>query len=184
MTVNLFIGLSVGASVSVANYYGAGKYKEVSEAVHTSMGISLVAGVAVGIFGVFMARNLLRLTGTPDDVIDQGTAYLTIYFAGMPFTMLYNFAAAILRALGDTKRPLYYLSISGAVNVVLNLVSVIVFGMGVAGVATATVISQIVSAGLIVSCMMRSHGAIHFNPREMRIHGDKLVQIVRVYVFT
>ncbi len=180
LIVNLLIGLSVGASVCVANHYGAGNMRDVRETVHTSMLISMIGGVIVGIVGIAFAPTFLGWMDTPDDVIDQASLYLRIYFAGMPFTMLYNFAAAILRALGDTKRPLYYLSISGAINVVLNLVFVIVFGMGVAGVATATVISQIVSAGLIVACMMRSRGAIHFNPREMRIHGDKLVQIVRV----
>lgn len=180
LTVNLFIGLSVGASVSVANHYGAGRYKEVNEAVHTSIGISLVAGVAVGIFGIFMARNLLHLTGTPDDVIDQGAAYLTIYFAGMPASMIYNFGAAILRAVGDTRRPLYYLTISGLANVVFNLISVIVFGMGAAGVALATVISQVISAALIVSCLCFSHGPIHLRPREIRIKKDRLLEIARV----
>ena len=108
LTVNLFIGLSVGASVSVASHYGAGRHKDVSQAVHTAIGISLVAGVAVGIFGICIARNLLELTGTPDDVMDQAVIYLTIYFSGMPASMLYNFGAAILRAVGDTRRPLYY----------------------------------------------------------------------------
>ena len=180
LIVNLLIGLSVGASVCVANDYGAGKLSDVRETVHTAMLISVVGGVLVSVVGIVFARTFLGWMGSPDDVIDQATLYLRIYFAGMPLNMAYNFAAAILRALGDTRRPLYYLTISGAVNVLLNLVFVIVFHMGVAGVATATVASQLVSTALIVTCMIRSHGAIHLEPRELRVHGDKLLRIVRV----
>ena len=180
LIVNLLIGLSVGASVCVANYYGAGKLRDVRETVHTAMLISVIGGVLVSVVGIVFARTFLGWMGSPDDVIDQATLYLRIYFAGMPLNMAYNFAAAILRALGDTRRPLYYLTISGAVNVLLNLMFVIVFHMGVAGVAAATVASQLVSTVLIVTCMMRSHGAIHLEPRELRVHGDKLLRIVRV----
>ena len=182
LTVNLFIGLSVGASVSVASHYGAGRHKDVSQAVHTAIGVSVVAGVAVGIFGMCMARKLLEMTGTPEDVMDQAVTYLTIYFSGMPASMLYNFGAAILRAVGDTRRPLYYLTISGLVNVALNLISVIVFHMGAAGVALATVASQVVSAVLIVLCLCRSHGAIHLRFKDVRLHRDKLVEIAKVGV--
>lgn len=180
LVVNLLIGLSVGTSVCVANFYGAGRHKDLRETVHTSMLISVIGGVIVAIVGIVFARTFLGWMGSPDDVIDQATLYLRIYFAGMPLNMAYNFAAAILRALGDTRRPLYYLAISGAVNVLLNLLFVIVFNMGVAGVATATVISQAVSTVLIVVCMIRSHGAIHLELRELRVHADKLWQIVRV----
>lgn len=180
LVVNLLIGLSVGTSVCVANFYGAGKQKDLRETVHTSMLISVIGGVIVAIVGIVFAKTFLGWMGSPDDVIDQATLYLRIYFAGMPLNMAYNFAAAILRALGDTRRPLYYLAISGAVNVLLNLLFVIVFNMGVAGVATATVISQAVSTVLIVVCMIRSHGAIHLELRELRVHTDKLWQIVRV----
>lgn len=180
LVVNLLIGLSVGTSVCVANFYGAGKQKDLRETVHTSMLISVIGGVIVAIVGIVFAKTFLTWMGSPDDVIDQATLYLRIYFAGMPLNMAYNFAAAILRALGDTRRPLYYLAISGAVNVLLNLLFVIVFNMGVAGVATATVISQAVSTVLIVVCMIRSHGAIHLELRELRVHADKLWQIVRV----
>lgn len=180
LVVNLLIGLSVGTSVCVANFYGAGKQKDLRETVHTSMLISVIGGVIVAIVGIVFAKTFLGWMGSPDDVIDQATLYLRIYFAGMPLNMAYNFAAAILRALGDTRRPLYYLAISGAVNVLLNLLFVIVFNMGVAGVATATVISQAVSTVLIVVCMIRSHGAIHLELRELRVHADKLWQIVRV----
>lgn len=180
LIVNLLIGLSVGASVCVANFYGAGRVKDVRDTVHTAMLISVVGGVIVGIVGMVFAKTFLGWMGSPDDVIDQATLYLRIYFAGMPLTMAYNFAAAIFRALGDTKRPLYYLAVSGIINVILNLVFVIVFHMGVAGVATATVISQAVSTTLIISCMMRSHGVIHLDVHELRVHGDKLREIVRV----
>lgn len=180
LVVNLLIGLSVGSSVCVANFYGAGKYKDLRETVHTSMLISVIGGVIVAVVGIVFAKTFLTWMGSPEDVIDQATLYLRIYFAGMPLNMAYNFAAAILRALGDTRRPLYYLAISGAVNVLLNLLFVIVFHMGVAGVATATVISQAVSTALIIVCMVRSHGAIHLELRELRVHADKLWQIVRV----
>lgn len=182
LTVNLFIGLSIGASVAVANHYGAGRHKDVNETVHTSVGISLIAGVVVGVFGVCMARKLLELTGTPDDVMDQAVTYLTIYFAGMPASMAYNFGAAVLRAVGDTRRPLYYLTISGLINVALNLVSVIGLGMGAAGVALATVVSQVVSAVLILICLCRSHGPIHLRFKSIRLHKDKLLEIAKVGV--
>lgn len=180
LTVNLFIGLSVGASVAVANYYGASRYKDITQAVHTAMGISVIAGVAVGAFGMCSARMLLNLTGTPDDVMDQAVIYLTIYFAGMPAAMIYNFGAAILRAVGDTRRPLYYLSISGAVNVLLNLFTVIVLDMGAAGVGLATAVSQVISAVLVVVCLCRSHGPIQLRFRDIHIHKEKLFEIAKV----
>lgn len=180
LIVNLLIGLSVGASVCVANFYGAGREKDVRETVHTAMLISVIGGVIVAVVGMVFAKTFLGWMGSPDDVIDQATLYLRIYFAGMPLTMAYNFASAIFRALGDTKRPLYYLAVSGLVNVILNLVFVIVFKMGVAGVATATVVAQAVSTTLIILCMIRSHSVIHLQRDMLRIHGDKLKEIVRV----
>lgn len=180
LIVNLLIGLSVGASVCVANFYGAGREKDVRETVHTAMLISVIGGVIVAAVGMVFAKTFLGWMGSPDDVIDQATLYLRIYFAGMPLTMAYNFASAIFRALGDTKRPLYYLAVSGLVNVILNLIFVIVFKMGVAGVATATVVAQAVSTTLIILCMIRSHSVIHLQRDMLRIHGDKLKEIVRV----
>ena len=180
LIVNLLIGLSVGASVCVANFYGAGREKDVRETVHTAMLISVIGGVIVAVVGMVFAKTFLGWMGSPDDVIDQATLYLRIYFAGMPLTMAYNFASAIFRALGDTKRPLYYLAVSGLVNVILNLIFVIVFKMGVAGVATATVVAQAVSTTLIIMCMIRSHSVIHLQRDMLRIHGDKLKEIVRV----
>lgn len=180
LIVNLLIGLSVGASVCVANFYGAGREKDVRETVHTAMLISVIGGVIVAVVGMVFAKTFLGWMGSPDDVIDQATLYLRIYFAGMPLTMAYNFASAIFRAQGDTKRPLYYLAVSGLVNVILNLIFVIVFKMGVAGVATATVVAQAVSTTLIILCMIRSHSVIHLQRDMLRIHGDKLKEIVRV----
>lgn len=180
LIVNLLIGLSVGASVCVANFYGAGREKDVRETVHTAMLISVIGGVIVSVVGMVFAKTFLGWMGSPDDVIDQATLYLRIYFAGMPLTMAYNFASAIFRALGDTKRPLYYLAVSGLVNVILNLIFVIVFKMGVAGVAIATVVAQAVSTTLIIMCMIRSHSVIHLQRDMLRIHGDKLKEIVRV----
>lgn len=180
LIVNLLIGLSVGASVCVANFYGAGREKDVRETVHTAMLISVIGGVIVSVVGMVFAKTFLGWMGSPDDVIDQATLYLRIYFAGMPLTMAYNFASAIFRALGDTKRPLYYLAVSGLVNVILNLIFVIVFKMDVAGVAIATVVAQAVSTTLIILCMIRSHSVIHLQRDMLRIHGDKLKEIVRV----
>lgn len=180
LIVNLLIGLSVGASVCVANFYGAGREKDVRETVHTAMLISVIGGVIVAVVGMVFAKTFLGWMGSPDDVIDQATLYLRIYFAGMPLTMAYNFASAIFRALGDTKRPLYYLAVSGLVNVILNLIFVIVFKMDVAGVAIATVVAQAVSTTLIILCMIRSHSVIHLQRDMLRIHGDKLKEIVRV----
>ena len=180
LIVNVFMGLSVGASVITSRYYGAGDYKSVGQTVHTSIGISLICGLIVTIFGVVMARELLILMDSPPDVLDQATLYVQIYFAGMIPNMLYNFGAAILRAVGDTKRPLYYLSISGLVNVLLNLLFVIAFHMGVAGVALATIISQVISAILVTVCLMRTEGAIHLDWSKVRIHWRKLGEIARV----
>ena len=180
LIINVFLGLSVGTSVLVAQHYGANRYKDVSETVHTAIAVSIVAGVAVGIFGFFVSKPLLRMMNSPEDVIDQAALYMRIYFLGMPVNMVYNFGSAILRAVGDTRRPLYYLSVAGVVNVLLNLFFVIVLKMGVAGVATATVVSQVVSVVLTLLCLMRTEGSIHLSWKKVRIFKDKLVGIVRI----
>lgn len=180
LIVNLFMGLSVGANVAAARAYGAQDLKAMSHTVHTSMLISLIGGVLLTVVGVIFAPTFLEWMGTPDNVIDLASLYLRIYFCGMLATMFYNFGAAILRSVGDTKRPLMYLSLAGVVNVVLNLVFVIGFKMSVAGVAIATVISQVISATLVVVCLVRSEGAIHFDVRKMRIYKNVLLDIVRV----
>lgn len=180
LLINLFVGLSVGANVVVAQCYGAGNYVETKKAVHTATGLSIISGIGVGIFGFFTAGVLLQLMDTPPEVLPLATTYMRIYFLGMPANMLYNFGAAILRAVGDTKRPLTYLTVAGVVNVVLNLVFVIAFGMGVKGVALATIISQFISAALIVICLMRSEGSIKLSPRQIRFERDKMVRIAKV----
>ena len=180
LIVNLFMGLSIGASVVVARHYGANSYKDVSESVHTSMTIAGICGVVVGIFGFVTARPLLVMMGSPEDVLEHAVLYVRIYFVGLPGMMLYNFGAGVLRAIGDTRRPLYFLTISGLVNVVCNLIFVIGFHMGVAGVAWATTISQYLSMGMILYCLMRSEGAIRLDLKKLGIKKDKLLDIVRV----
>ena len=180
LLVNLFIGLSVGANVLVARGYGAGDTAGVHRAVHTAMLAAAVSGVAMIAVGIGLARPLLELMGTPPEVIDQSTLYMRIYFAGMPALLLYNFGAAILRAVGDTRRPLYFLMAAGVVNVLLNLLFVIRFGMGVAGVALATVISECVSTTLILLCLSQSHSMCQLSVRELRIYPDQLRAILRV----
>ncbi len=180
LLVNVFMGLSVGTSVLVARRWGAGEMAEVSRAVHTSITVALISGELVGVVGVAFARPLLEMMDSPEDVIDMAALYVRIFFMGMPVNMLYNFGAAILRAVGDTRRPLYYLTISGLVNVLLNLLLVIVFHLDVAGVAIATVVSQLVSAVLVLLCLMRSTGPLRLNWRKLRIDGRQLLDIVQV----
>ena len=178
LMVNVFIGLSVGGSVAVAKSFGAGDPAAVHKAVHTAMTLAIIAGLAVGLIGFVFCRPLLALMDNP--VLDLATTYMKIYFLGMPFNMIYNFGASILRAVGDTRRPLTYLTIAGVVNVVLNLITVVLLHMNVAGVAIATVASQAVSAVLVVACLMRSHGVVHLDVKELRIHKRQLIDIARV----
>ena len=180
LLINVFMGLSVGASVVVAQRWGAGDQPAVGRAVHTAITVALGSSVLVGAIGVIFARPLLQLMGNPDDVIDLASLYMRIYFLGMPANLLYNFGAAVLRAVGDTKRPLYYLTIAGVANVLLNLLLVIVFHLSVAGVAIATVVSQAISAVLVTLCLHRTHSAIHLDFRRLRIHPAEFRAILRV----
>ena len=180
LIVNVFMGLGVGASVVISRAYGARDYQSVHKGVHTAVLVAAVGGVLVGVIGFFAARPLLKLMDSPDNVIDGATLYMQIYFIGMPANLLYTFGASILRAVGDTKRPLYYLSIAGVINVVLNLFLVIVCHLSVAGVAIATVVSQVVSMVLVIVCLIRTDGAIHLDLRKLRIHGKCLLEILRV----
>ena len=175
--VNLFIGMSLGASVLAARFYATGQEKEMSETVHTSITLALISGIAMGIIGVIAAKGALELMDTPDNVLNLSTLYMRIYFMGMPFFMLYNYGAAILRAVGDTKRPLLFLIISGATNVVLNLLLVIQFHLGVAGVAIATVISQCISCILVLRCLYLSDGSyqLRFNKLGMKTRYVKQI---------
>ncbi|WP_250815768.1 MATE family efflux transporter [Clostridium swellfunianum] len=180
LIVNLFMGLSVGTSVIVAQDSGAGDKVAVSRSVHTSIAISIIGGVIVMLLGLALAEPLLTMMGTPEDILDLSVLYMRIFFIGMPASMVYNFSAAILRSVGDSRRPMYYLIISGIVNVILNLFFVVVFHMSVDGVAWATVISQYISVILIILCLLKSDGAIRFIPKKMRIDGDKLKSIVKI----
>lgn len=180
LLVNLFIGMSVGVNVLVARYYGGKQDKEVSETVHTAIVISVLGGILLAILGISLAKPLLTLMDTPKDVINHSVLYMRIYFLGMPVMLLYNFGSAVLRAIGDTRRPLFYLMIAGVINVCLNLWFVISLHMGVAGVALATIIAQAVSAILIVRCLIHSEGCFRLYPNKLRISSDKLIRIARI----
>ena len=182
MFVNLFIGVSLGANVLSARFYAAGKEREMSETVHTAMTFALISGIVMVFVGLFCTRGALELMDTPADVIDQAALYMKIYFCSMPFFMLYNYGAAVLRAVGDTKRPLLFLIISGAINAVLNLFLVIAFSMGVAGVAIATVISQVISCVLVLWCLFTTDSCYRLQISKLGIKGEYLLQIFQVGV--
>lgn len=180
LIINIFIGLSLGSSVLMARYYGAKDTEDIHQLVHTSIMLSLISGAGLIVIGTALARPLLELMGTPHDVIDQAVLYMRIIFLGMPALMTYNFGAGILRAIGDTKRPLAFLFVAGVVNVILNLFFVIVFGLGVAGVAIATIISQYISAVLVLRCLMKDDAPYRLEIRKLRMHRRMLMQIIRV----
>ncbi|MCM1145515.1 MAG: MATE family efflux transporter [Blautia sp.] len=180
LLTNFFLGLSVGANVLVARFFGAKQQKDLTETVHTAMLLSIYSGIALTVIGCIGAKQILIWMQTPEDVLPLAVLYLRIYFLGMTATMLYNFGSAIMRAVGDTRRPLYYLSIAGVINVLLNLFFVITLQMDVAGVAAATVISQCISAFLIVRCMVKQQGGVHLELSGLRIDGDKLKRIVQI----
>lgn len=180
LLVNLFVGLSVGTSVTVAQGLGAHDDAEVGRIVHTSVTVSVLGGLVLGIIGFFAAKPLLGLMSTPADLLDQAALYMKIYFLGMPVTALYNFSSAVLRSSGDTRRPLIFLTIAGVLNVCLNLFFVIVCHMRVEGVALATVLSQAVSAGLVVWWLCRLKTAIHLDLKRLKIHGRALKKIIRI----
>lgn len=177
---NLFIGISLGANVLAARFYAAGREKEMSETVHTAITLALISGIVMAFVGLFFSRLALEWMDTPADVIDQSALYMKIYFIGMPFFMLYNYGAAILRAVGDTKQPLFFLMISGAINALLNLLLVIVFHLGVAGVAIATVISQLISCFLVLRCLCRSESSYRLQFSKLMIRGIYFKQILQV----
>ena len=180
LLINLFVGLSVGANVMAARHYGAKQEDELKRSVHTSMLLSIIGGIVLNAVGVFWTEGILKLMETPESVLPLAALYLRIYFIGMVPNMIYNFGSAVLRAIGDTRRPMYFLSLAGVINVALNLLFVIKFEMGVAGVATATVISQCISAALVVICMMKEKGAIRLNLKELRIDKKELIGILRI----
>ncbi len=180
LLTNVFVGLSIGTNVLTAQYYGAKKEKDLKETVHTSILLSVCSGVILTFVGIVGAKPLLELMQAPKEVLSLAVIYLRIYFLGMTSTMVYNFGSAILRAVGDTQRPLYYLLGAGIINVILNLFFVIACHMGVAGVAAATAISQTISAGLVVRCLIKEQGGIHLDLRALKINRKKFARIVRI----
>lgn len=179
LITNLFIGLSIGTNVIVAKDFGAKNEKELKETIHTSIVLSFISGIILTVIGVLGTGYILKLMQSPKEVLILATKYLKIYFLGITATMVYNFGSAILRAVGDTKRPLYFLFAAGIINVVLNLFFVIVFDLGVVGVAAATAISQFFAAGCIIFCLIKDDSNIHLNIRELSINRVKFIQILR-----
>ena len=180
LIVAVFMGLGVGVNVSVAHYHAIRQDRETEETVHTAAFIGMAGGVLLLVFGVLVTRPVLILMGSPDDVIHLATMYMRIYFLGMPANLFYNMGSAVLRAVGDTRRPLVYLMIAGVLNVLLNLMFVIGFNMDVAGVALATILSQLVSALLVLRCLMRSTDSYRLELRKIRIVRDKFLRILRI----
>ena len=180
MMVRAFTGISVGANVLAARERGAGEREEIHRTVHTAMSVALTGGVLLLAVGLIGADWLMQWMEVPEAITDQAAVYLKIYFWGMPATLIYDFGAALLRSVGDTRRPLYYLTLSGVVNVLLNLVLVVVFRLDVAGVAIATVVSNILSASLVLRCLLRDEGDIRLELRKLRIYRDKLLSILRI----
>lgn len=180
LLINLFVGVSVGANVLLGKHIGARDEENASKTVHTAVTFALVVGIAMIFVGSFLSRPLLELMGTPEDVINLSVLYMRIYFVGMPAFMFYNFGAALLRAVGDTKRPLYFLTLAGIINVIFNLIFVIVFHMGVAGVALATIISEGISAFLVFLCLKGADGVLHLDHRSLSFHKDVAIQMMKI----
>ncbi|MFI3114979.1 MAG: MATE family efflux transporter [Clostridia bacterium] len=177
--INVFNGLSLGASVVASRYFGSEDKEGLSQTVHTAIALSIFAGFILTIVGWVFARPMLVLMDTPLDVIEGSVLYLKIFFSGMIFNMGYNYGSALLRAVGDTKRPLKFLTIAGIINVVLNLIFVIVFNMGVAGVGFATIISQAVSMFLVFKCLILGDTAVKLEPKKIRFHKDKMIMLIK-----
>ncbi len=182
LLTNLFLGLSTGANVLTSRYMGSGNGEKISRTVHTSMFLAISSGAFLTIIGIIFAEDLLRLMKTPDEVLELSALYLRIYFLGMIAMMIYNFGSSILRSKGDTKRPLYFLAFAGVINVVLNLIFVIIFKMDVAGVALATVISQCISAGLILKCLIDETDAFQFQFKMLRPDKSIAVKLMKIGV--
>lgn len=180
LITNLFLGLSTSSNVLSANYMGAGDDDRVSKTVHTSLLISVISGLILTVIGVAFTEQMLIWMQTPEEVLNLSAVYLRIYFGGMVAMMIYNFGSALLRSKGDTKRPLYYLALSGVINIILNLVFVICFNMDVAGVGLATVISQCVSAFLVVRCLYKETDAFHFDFRKLKIDKKIMSKIFSI----
>ena len=182
LIINLFVGISVGANVVVSNFIGAGEGKDANKAVHTAMTLAAVSGIFLLFLGLLISKPILTLMNTPENVLPYALQYLRIYALGMPFIMLYNFGAAILRSIGDTKRPLLCLVLGGVLNAGLNLFLVIVFHLDVAGVAIATVLSNVVSSAMVLSFLMRERSEIRLEPGKLGLDRSNLRRILRIGV--
>lgn len=180
MLIGFFMGLSSGAGVVISQYYGAKRFEDVKRTVHTAISMTLIMGIAFTVIGIFMTPYMLRLMKTPENVFPESKAYLTIYFSGILGLMLYNIGSGILRAVGDSRRPFYYLVVCAVMNTVLDLVFVIYCDMGVQGVALATILSQAVSATLVISTLIRTSECVKLQPKLLRLHWDILKKIVKV----
>ncbi len=182
LLINLFIGISLGSNVVIAHYIGQGAQKNIQAAIHTAIVVALVSGFFVMILGQFIARPVLLLMGTPEDVIDLAVLYLRIYLLGMPFIMLYDFGSSILRSTGDSKRPLYSLIVAGVINTLLNLVLVIGFKLSVSGVAIATVISNVVSSGIVIYFLTQESEPIRLDLKKLAVSTTELKKILKIGV--
>ncbi len=182
LLVSAFLGLSIGSNVLASRYYGSGDDAAMSRTVHTSILVSFISGIVLAVVGIIFSTQILEWMRAPGETLQLGSLYLRIYFLGMPASMLYNFGSALLRAVGDTKRPMYYLLAAGVVNVILNLFFVISLHMDVAGVATATVISQVISAYLVVRCLMKERGPLQLRLKSLAIDKATFIRIVRIGV--
>ncbi len=180
LMINVVIGLSIGTNVMVARFYGSRDHQEMSRCIHCSIFLAAVLGLVSGTAGIFLSKPMLVLMKSDPEVLPLSALYLKIYFLGIPATILYNFGAAILRAIGDTDRPLRYLLISGVINVVLNLILVIVFQLGVSGVAIATVVSQCVAATLVLRCLIKTDSSYHLELKKIRFFGDMTLRIAAI----
>lgn len=180
LLINVFIGVSIGASVVMGRYVGARDTINARDTLHTAMTIAVIGGIIMAFVGYILSPIFLEMMGTPEEVLPLASIYMRIYFLGMPAFMIYNFGASILRAIGDTKRPLYFLIVSGFVNLVLNLTLVIVYDMGVAGVAIGTVVSQIVSAGLILAGFLKTSGFLRLDLQKLRIDKNITKEILKI----
>ena len=178
--LNLFLGLSMGSGVVVAKHIGAGDGESVHRAVHTAMLLALLSGIGIGVLGICISESALKLMGTPTEVLGLSALYLRIFFLGTPANMIFNYGASILRATGDSKRPLYILTATGILNVVLNLIFVVKFHMNVAGVALATIISQYVSAFCVLFILLNISSNIHLSLKKMRFYKEELLDIIRI----
>lgn len=182
LMVNLFVGLSVGTTVVTAHFFGAGKGAAVEQSVHTGVLMSLYSGIILTVVGIIGTRFILQFMQVPVEIFGLASLYLKVYFAGITASMVYNFGSALLRAKGDTRRPMYYLLFAGIINVILNLIFVIVFKMDVAGVALATIISQCVSAFLVIRALMKEEGEFHLDLRRLRIEREILIRVIKIGV--